>query len=121
MCHNTPQVCQCNPTTIIPADEEQLKRIANLLYQIQDKPEPVGWIGYFEGNIVSFFQSREQVNIFLENTGPAGQVVRVYAEPPKKEWIGLTDEEIDEIWSDDSLVGNPFVRAIEAKLKEKNT
>jgi hypothetical protein len=38
-----------------------------------------------------------------------------------KEWVGLTDEEIDEIWSDDSLVGNPFVRAIEAKLKEKNT
>jgi len=39
----------------------------------------------------------------------------------KKEWVGLTDEEIDK-WK---FVGNEslreFVRAIEAKLKEKNT
>jgi len=39
MCHNTPQVCQCNPTTIIPADEEQLKRIAKLV-----EPEKE-WVG----------------------------------------------------------------------------
>ena len=44
---------------------------------------------------------------------------------PKREWVGLTDEEIAEIgkiW----LTGNrmlpfPLARAIEAKLKEKNT
>ena len=39
----------------------------------------------------------------------------------KKEWVGLTDEEID-TWN---FVGHEtlreFVRAIEAKLKEKNT
>ena len=45
-------------------------------------------------------------------------------EPPKREWIGLTDDEIDYIWG----VTKPdyedrfdFPRAIEAKLKEKNT
>jgi hypothetical protein len=71
MCHNTPQVCQCNPTTIIPADEEQLKRIAKLV-------------------------------------------------EPKKEWVGLTDEEIYfEMPYKDTLF--EFARAIEAKLKEKNT
>ena len=40
--------------------------------------------------------------------------------PPKREWVGLTDEEIDG-WN---IVGHEslreFVRAIEAKLKEKN-
>ena len=40
---------------------------------------------------------------------------------PKRKWVGLTDEEID-TWN---IVGHEslreFVRAIEAKLKEKNT
>jgi len=40
---------------------------------------------------------------------------------PEREWVGLTDEEIDK-WN---IVGHEslreFVRAIEAKLKEKNT
>ena len=40
---------------------------------------------------------------------------------PKREWIGLTEDEID-TWN---IVGHEslreFVRAIEAKLKEKNT
>ena len=39
----------------------------------------------------------------------------------KKEWVGLTDEEINKwnIMEHESLI--EFVRAIEAKLKEKNT
>ena len=41
----------------------------------------------------------------------------------KKEWVGLTDKEIAEIYNQDSLIYKPleFYRAIEAKLKEKNT
>lgn len=46
--------------------------------------------------------------------------------PPQREWQGLTDEEIDELaeanldfnWKDGV---EDFARAIEAKLKEKNT
>jgi hypothetical protein len=40
---------------------------------------------------------------------------------PKREWVGLTNEEIDtwDIVGHESL--RDFVRAIEAKLKEKNT
>jgi hypothetical protein len=42
-----------------------------------------------------------------------------YTTPPKKEWVGLTDEEIK-----NSMQGHntqvDFARAIEAKLKEKN-
>jgi len=36
----------------------------------------------------------------------------------KHEWVGLTDEEVWECYSDR---GSVFYRAIEAKLKEKNT
>jgi hypothetical protein len=41
----------------------------------------------------------------------------------KKPWVGLTDKEIAEIYNQDKLIYKPleFYRAIEAKLKEKNT
>ena len=49
-------------------------------------------------------------------------------EPIAQSWQGLSDEEIfaiseiDEIrWEDGTIRMNPFARAIEAKLKEKNT
>jgi uncharacterized protein YukE len=42
---------------------------------------------------------------------------------PEREWQGLTDEELKEIYRQDGLIFKPlkFYRAIEAKLKEKNT
>jgi len=54
----------------------------------------------------------------------------VFREAPKKwlskrEWVGLTDEEMAAAWSqskgDVLLRLKPFASAIEAKLKEKNT
>ena len=46
--------------------------------------------------------------------------------PLTLEWVGLTHEEVEEVWeqveSSDFLdCVHPFARAIEAKLKEKNT
>jgi hypothetical protein len=41
-----------------------------------------------------------------------------------REWVGLTDEERNRLWCDCILQGGyaaEFARAIEAKLKEKNT
>jgi len=46
---------------------------------------------------------------------------------PKREWVGLTDEEIGSItgkvigWNSACGWEEDFARAIEAKLKEKNT
>jgi len=49
--------------------------------------------------------------------------IPLYEAPPKREWVGLTDEDDDELCR--SFMGQfnkvNFVRAIEAKLKEKNT
>jgi len=39
--------------------------------------------------------------------------------PPKREWVGLTDDEFDSI--DPKLSLFQFYKAIEGKLKEKNT
>ena len=42
---------------------------------------------------------------------------------PEREWVGLTQEDIDIAFDDTQEGGgfNEFARAIEAKLKEKNT
>ena len=81
--------------------------------------EPAGWVGYFEGNLVSFLQTQEQVNQFLENTEPVGQVFPVYTNPLKREWVGLTDAEIKDIL-DCGRGGLIDIKKAEAKLKEKN-
>ena len=50
----------------------------------------------------------------------------LYTTPPKREWVGLTDEEIQKVvskkwWDWEDLFDiEGFSRAIEAKLKEKN-
>ena len=41
-------------------------------------------------------------------------------ETPKREWVGLTDEQISRIWGSYFSRAFEFARAIEAKLKEKN-
>jgi hypothetical protein len=44
--------------------------------------------------------------------------IQIYQRP----WVGLTDEERQEIWwSCEQQTPTTFVKAIEAKLKEKNT
>ena len=50
----------------------------------------------------------------------------VYTTPPQRTWVGLTDEEIDAIYTGVRAVhhdvdSDVLCRAIEAKLKEKNT
>ena len=42
--------------------------------------------------------------------------------PPQRTWVGLTDEEVNDIvWSLPYEPSQEHIRAIEAKLKEKNT
>ena len=48
----------------------------------------------------------------------------LYAAPPQRPWVGLTDEEIDTTWKKwigTERANKSYTLAIEAKLKEKNT
>ena len=51
------------------------------------------------------------------------QTPKVDAVFAQRTWVGLTDEEITDIWAEASPYyhEDDFARAIEAKLKEKNT
>jgi len=50
---------------------------------------------------------------------PERKMVNVYTHPqPKREWVGLTDEERKQLW--DEWENGHVVEATEAKLKDKN-
>jgi hypothetical protein len=67
------------------------------------------WLDDKEGEYTDEFQN------FID-------VIRTRLAPPKKEWVGLTDEEKLIAYSMYEQMGSiGFVQAIEAKLKDKNT
>jgi hypothetical protein len=85
-------------------------------FEAQPAQEPVAWITPDgEGFRIRF--SAPTIDV------PLGWDA-LYTAPPKREWVGLTDEEREDIAQDYSLTGlgyqSPF-KSIEAKLKEKNT
>ena len=61
---------------------------------IEQSVNPVGWLGYHEGLLVSFLQTQEQVESFLKNTDTAGKVLLVYTHPMRE----LTEDEIKEVY-----------------------
>ena len=89
-----------------------------------EKQEPVGYVDTYDLNREGhdFWVSRQE----------GKHTVPLYKAPPKREWVGLTADEIQSFvdnyldvgdeWIDDHYVCGDveFARAIEAKLKEKN-
>jgi hypothetical protein len=74
-----------------------------------EKQEPVAWIEHHKGGDN------------LEWQNPGGKCSPLYTHPPKREWVGLTDEEMHECWDSHlTPLGMKHARMIEAKLKQKN-
>jgi hypothetical protein len=80
----------------------------------QPEPEPVAWLAYKDGFQEAYITSNPLGYTDEYKTLP------LWAHPP--EWVGLTDEEIDvAVKSCNTVDTYKYFRAIEAKLKEKNT
>ena len=84
----------------------------------QPEQEPVAW-AHIEGNEIIEFETDK------EECEACKYCVPLYTAPPKREWVGLTDEEIKEIvgfWGDTPIKGytRKLFDQIESKLKEKN-
>ena len=82
----------------------------------EPEQEPVAWM---EGESV-YWHTNPSLNDWIRANGTP-----LYITPPQRTWVGLTDDEINEVLGGD-IHDEPnglleFVRAIEAKLKEKNT
>jgi uncharacterized UPF0160 family protein len=94
----------------------RLEAITSLRQAIAEaeKQEPVAWVVY---------SSAENDIVWAEKGKRLKQNTPLYAFPPKREWVGLTDEEIWNVlqfrgYNTDTI---EIAKAIEAKLKEKNT
>ena len=89
--------------------------------------EPVA-LGYMNAGHVHEMQQGRLLYGYVYSKEGAGVSVAVYTSPPTLslcQRTPLTDEEIEQIWrlvqaSDFHDCVQPFARAIEAKLKEKN-
>ena len=107
--------------------------IHEALAQPKPKQEPVVFFRTDNGWRKEEFEKTLVKKIPLDTTPPKPHVwfdfsnVPLDATSPQRKWVGLTDEQIDEIYFKSSLEVNnrcediyDFVRAIEAKLREKN-
>ena len=98
--------CTCGYDTAITALRQALE---------QPEQEPVAWIDEF-GNVFPLGAQRGP-KYLNEPMKP------LYTAPPKREWAGLTDEEVFAIWmkspaeTEDRFA---FVKAVMKELKEKN-
>lgn len=85
----------------------------------QPEPDPVAQI------TISYYKGLQNQDMDYWGFLSEGTHQLYTAPPQRKEWVGLTDEEVGEIhkeWSDKVLWDKwNYERAIESKLKEKNT
>ena len=105
------------------SDEDYYSEAINALRQaLEEKQEPVAWISDSptKGNGKQLHWTKSEAWRWSSNITP------LYTAPQKKQWVGLTDEEVSEIidweigfnscWGPEEA----FARAVEQALKEKN-
>ena len=107
--------------------EERLDKAIDVLRVAlaQPEPEPVAWRSSNWSHSDDDYIYRDLDDPALLSNGevsPSNEPL--YTSPPKREWVGLTDEEIKTCAKGGRSIGISFHDAIcraEAKLKEKNT
>ena len=81
----------------------------------QPEQEPVAWgMQRKDGVIIDVICPEEH------SREPGDYTISLYTAPPKREWVGLTDEEVESWRGNYDFFDSALVREVEAKLKEKN-
>ncbi|MGI9143348.1 MAG: hypothetical protein ACR2IJ_09200 [Fluviibacter sp.] len=106
------------------SEAEQADQFRDATKMMQaEKQEPVAWLFDWEheGEIVTGWVTQD----FQTTKFNGGHNVRpLYAVPPQREWVSLTDDEIHKAWAEAARLETTYksvYNAIEAKLKEKNS
>ena len=107
---------------VTSAVDDAMQRLTDVQQEIEQ--EPVAWLqmgGPLHDNIVIARTDKPK-----EWNPEWWRFEPLYPHPPRREWVGLTDEEVKEIigpWGDTPIKGytRKLFDQIEAKLKEKNT
>lgn len=79
-----------------------------------EKQEPIAWMVLTQNDKKLMLWGQEKPPIF---DSPV-KLIPLYTAPPKREWVGLTDEECRRF--NNRLSGSGVAEEIETKLKEKN-
>ena len=103
---------------------KNLDAITAIKEALAQTQEPVAWAHYDTfNNLNSLTTARFKATLATKNTGAC--CIALYITPPQRTWVGLTDKEIDSYFEDHGWSPSkdyyPAIKAIEAKLKEKNT
>ena len=114
-------------------EANELVALVASLSQPAPVQEPIGYLFQHEETGLTTVVDVQQVEWCFEKNNPRHQKIGpVYTTPPaaQQPWVGLTDEEIDEVtdaqWANNGnkpiyAAHRAYARAIEAKLKELNT
>jgi len=82
---------------------------------VKEEQEPVAWFSTLPDG---------RLSIKIVGKPTEGNWEPLYTTPPQRTWVGLTDEEVKNfvqaVWPREATPTD-YIRAIEAKLKEKNT
>ena len=89
--------------------------------------EPVAWMYDWttsDGEFIQDWTTSEAETLRDTKPNIISNLRPLYTAPPKREWVGLTDEDVAEAGKlnieGERMLPYSFARAIEAKLKEKN-
>jgi hypothetical protein len=127
-------VCECESWDAYDAGIEEGMKRERALWEMADNARELGLdyepvraekqepFAYLDPGLGAFYWAREYPD------GPPPGFEPVYLSPSNKRWVGLTDEDIDSMVEVTDLSGAYYyddlyavARAIEAKLKEKNS
>jgi hypothetical protein len=119
-----------HPGNMTPMAEEYWNKAITAIKQARSAPvqEPIGYLFQHDETGLTTVVDVQQVEWGFEKNNPRHQKIGpVYTTPPaaQRQWVGLPDDEIEETANDFEegyvFLYRSFARAIEAKLKEKNT
>ena len=113
--------------------EKMAENARELGLDYEPAQEPLAWVDLLK-EAQQIVESKVLWKRFIDGTPLSNDIAcwmaafaQQHTTPPQRTWVGLTDKEIDELWlshHDDfgnALSAIDYERAIEAKLKEKNT
>ena len=111
------------PYAVVPVDMQTTQLLVNALRARLNEPTIDGWPLYSglpqpEPEPMAYMDGKG--HLYNSTTHPENYTP-LYTASPQREWVGLTDEEIDKVAASSGYGYIDVARAIEAKLKEKNT
>ena len=99
--------------------------LARAYQKLTQQQEPVAWLDSLDRSQPHAVTGFQYLTVSQIERGDQHKYIPVYAAPQQRKWQGLTDDEVAKAWckSKGEMLFRlePFARAIEAKLKEKNT